>query len=60
MKKILLIFCVSGLIVSCGTSSKTNASSEKTTQEKIVDPSIYASTITSDELQTMLYKYASD
>ena len=60
MKKILLIFCVSGLIISCGTSSKSNTSSIKKSKTKIVDPSEYASTITSEELKTMLFKYASD
>ena len=60
MKKILLIFCVSGLILSCGTSTKSNASSSKESETSIVDPSEYASTITSEELKTMLYKYASD
>ncbi|EDP70522.1 hypothetical protein FBALC1_07183 [Flavobacteriales bacterium ALC-1] len=59
MKKILLIFCVSGLVFSCGTSSKTNASSN-TSKAKMADPTEYASTITSEELKTMLYKYASD
>jgi len=60
MKKILLIFCLSGLILNCGTSSKSNAPSIKESKIKIVDPTEYASTITSDELKTMLYKYASD
>jgi len=60
MKKILLIFCVSGLIISCGTSSKSNAPSTKASVTITVDPSEYASTITSDELKTMLFKYASD
>lgn len=59
MKKTLLLLCVSGLILSCGTSSKTNSASAKVST-KTVDPSEYASTITSDELKTMLYIYASD
>lgn len=60
MKKILLIFCVSGLILSCGTSSKSNTVSAKASKTELVDPSEYASTITSEELKTMLYIYASD
>jgi len=59
MKKILL-FCVSCMILSCGTSSKSNVSSTKESKIKLVDPAKYASTITSEELKTMLYKYASD
>ena len=60
MKKILLICCFSFLIISCGTSTKSNAPSIKESKTKIVEPSEYASTITSEELKTMLYKYASD
>ena len=60
MKKIVLIFCVSSLILSCGISSKTNIPSDKVSKSKMADPSEYASTITSEELKTMLYKYASD
>ena len=58
MKKILFIFCVSSLIISCVTSPKGNTSSVQKT--KTPDPSKFASSITSDELKTMLYKYASD
>ncbi len=60
MKKILLIFCVSSLIFSCGTSSKSKTSSGESNKVKIADPAEFASSITSDELKTMLYKYASD
>jgi hypothetical protein len=60
MKKILLIFCVSSLILSCGSSSKSNIPSTVALETKVVDPTDYASTITSEELKTMLYKYASD
>jgi hypothetical protein len=58
MRKILFIFCVYSLIISCGTSSKSNVSSVQ--QMKMADASEFAATITSDELRTMLYKYASD
>ncbi|MFC0604218.1 M28 family metallopeptidase [Winogradskyella pulchriflava] len=60
MKKLILIFCVSGLIISCGTSSKSNSSSISKDETKVADPTKYAATITTDELKTMLYKYASD
>jgi hypothetical protein len=58
MKKLLFIFCASTIIVSCGTSSKSKTPSAQ--QSKIVDPSEFASSITSAELKTMLYTYASD
>ncbi len=45
-------------MISCGTSSKGNSSSAE--KVKMADPSEFASSITSDELKTMLYKYASD
>ncbi|WP_178984161.1 M28 family metallopeptidase [Winogradskyella helgolandensis] len=60
MKKSLLLGVAFAIVTSCGTSSKSSA---KTTQNNIpeqIDPSVYASTITSAELKTMLYKYASD
>jgi Peptidase family M28 len=60
MKKLLSIFCVSVLMVSCGTSSKSSAPAVKTVDTETVNPVKYASTITSEELKTMLYKYASD
>ncbi len=45
-------------MVSCGTSSKSNLSSPQ--KVNMADPSEFASSITSDELKTLLYKYASD
>jgi hypothetical protein len=60
MNKLILIFCVSGLLLSCGTSTKGNSSTILKNEAKVVDPTIYASTITSGELKTMLFKYASD
>ena len=53
MKNLLLTLCASGIVLGCGTSSKTNA-------KVPADPSVYASSITTEELKTMLYKYASD
>jgi hypothetical protein len=58
MKKILFFFCMTSLIISCGTSSKSNIASVQ--KVKMADPSEFASSITSDELKTLLYKYASD
>ena len=59
MKKISLVFCTLGLILSCGTSSKGKATSAQN-ETKVADPADYASTITTEELKEMLYTYASD
>ncbi|MFK7831647.1 MAG: M28 family peptidase [Winogradskyella sp.] len=55
MKNLLLLYSVALTMLNCGTSS--NAQSKSVDQ---VDPVTYASTITADELKTMLYIYASD
>ncbi|WP_179006700.1 M28 family peptidase [Winogradskyella forsetii] len=55
MKNLLLLYSTAFLIVSCGSSSGT-----KSIKIENIDPEEYASTITSDELKTMLYTYASD
>ena len=57
MKKSLIILSGAFIALSCGTSQK-NAS--KTTTSVSVDPTVYASSITSAELKDMLYVYASD
>lgn len=59
MKNLLFLCSVLLIIVSCGSSSKSNFNTQASKVEK-VDPVKYASTITSEELKTMLYKYASD
>ena len=59
MKKLLFIYCVSLILVSCGSSSGSK-SNDKITKAEKANPAEYASTITSGELKTMLYKYASD
>ncbi|NRD19912.1 M28 family peptidase [Winogradskyella eckloniae] len=59
MKKILLLSCSTLLLLACGSSSK-NKSTNPSENEPIVDPTTYASSITSEELKTMLYIYASD
>ena len=59
MKKLLFIYSVSLILVSCGSSSGSK-SNDKITKAEKANPAEYASTITSSELKTMLYKYASD
>ena len=59
MKNLLFLFCASLIMVSCGSSSNNNSKAQQVKVES-VDPKEYASTITSDELKTMLYMYASD
>jgi hypothetical protein len=58
MKKIIFLFFTAILIINCGTSSKSNTSSAQ--KVEMADPAEFASSITVDELKTMLYKYASD
>ncbi|MBU2928635.1 M28 family peptidase [Winogradskyella psychrotolerans] len=60
MKKSLLLGVAFAIVTSCGTSSKSSANTTQTNISEQIDPSVYASTITSAELKTMLYKYASD
>ncbi|SDH30596.1 M28 family peptidase [Winogradskyella thalassocola] len=60
MKKSLLLGVAFAIITSCGTSSKSSANTTKANLSKNTDPTEFASTITSAELKTMLYKYASD
>ncbi len=60
MKKTYILFCSFLLALNCGTSSKSNSSSVQMNEAKVSDPVEYASSITSDELKEMLYKYASD
>tara|TARA_R110002111_G_scaffold252774_1_gene317795 strand:- start:20 stop:1597 length:1578 start_codon:yes stop_codon:yes gene_type:complete len=59
MKKILILGCSAFLILGCGSSTK-NKTNTQVEKEVIAAPTDYASTITSNELKTMLYKYASD
>ncbi|WP_299228971.1 M28 family peptidase [uncultured Psychroserpens sp.] len=58
MKKNLLVCTLCALILACGTPKENSSTiSEKKHPE---DPTIYANTITSEELKEMLYTYASD
>ncbi|WP_411895515.1 M28 family peptidase [Winogradskyella sp. A2] len=58
MKKLILLWCVSLIITSCGTSTKSTAPVSKSKND--LSPVKYASTITSEELKDMLFTYASD
>ena len=60
MKKHLLLGVAFAIVTSCGTSSKSSANASQSQLSEKIDPTEYASTITSGELKTMLYKYASD
>ena len=60
MKKSLLLGVAFAILTNCGTSSKGSANTTQTNSSEKIDPTEFASTITSAELKTMLYKYASD
>ncbi|PWK19621.1 M28 family peptidase [Xanthomarina spongicola] len=61
MKKALLIICSAGLFYACGTQkSDTTTQSNVSVTPKPVDVTTYGETITSEELKTDLYIYASD
>ena len=64
MKKLLFIFGISIVLVSCGSSKSIAPESSKTTTNtpsvSIADPTVYASTISSTELKEKLVVYASD
>ena len=60
MKKLLLIFSISTLICCYGIPSKNSKPSAKSSKTAIADPAEYASSITSDDLKRMLYRFASD
>jgi hypothetical protein len=58
MKKLLFLFGISSLILSCGSSqNKATTEAPKPIQVEVTD---YANSITSDELKETLYTYASD
>ena len=56
MKSLLSIASLSLLFIACGSSQKNKTTSNQVT----TDPSIYAATITQDDLKTALYQFASD
>ncbi len=55
MKSLFSIVTLSVLLVGCGSSQKSNK-----TSTKVVDPTVYAQTITQQDLKTALYQFASD
>lgn len=59
MKKSILFFSITLLLFNCG-NQKTTTQKVENTNVKSIDPTTYATTITSDELKEMLYTYASD
>ena len=58
MKKTILI--LTGLLMACNSSQKTVNTAVKENSTTIVDPTVYATTITEVELKEHLYIYASD
>ncbi len=63
MKKSLLFVGVTFLLLSCGSNKTKTTTTSTTIDQKVtkdVDPTPYATTITSSELKEMLYTYASD
>ncbi len=58
MKKLFSVLVVTALIAACGTTNTTTKSAE--TKKVTNDPVTYANTITSEDLKTALYTYASD
>ena len=59
MKKSLLLVSIAFIVLSCGSQQK-NGNADATATKKEADPTAYGTTITSAELQEMLYTYASD
>ncbi|RZS93824.1 M28 family peptidase [Aquimarina brevivitae] len=59
MKKAYLLVCTSLLLVACGTTQKSTTAQQSQTKTT-VGPEQYAQTITSEDLKTALYTYASD
>lgn len=57
MKKLFSVLAIVLFVVACGTKKTATTTS---TTKVANDPSIYAKTITSEDLKTALYTYASD
>ncbi len=62
MKNILTLILITLVFLCCGTAkhNTNNTNENKNQTSKVVDPTVYGNTITSDELKEMLYTYASD
>ncbi|MDH7445540.1 M28 family peptidase [Aquimarina sp. 2201CG14-23] len=59
MKKVFSVLAITALIAACGTTKNTTSQTPKT-PKVASNPQTYANTITSEDLKTSLYKYASD
>ena len=62
MKNILTLNLITLVLLCCGTANhnSNNPDENKNQSSKVVDPTVYGNTITSNELKEMLYVYASD
>ena len=62
MKNILTLNLITLVLLCCGTANhnSNNSDENKNQSSKVVDPTVYGNTITSNELKEMLYVYASD
>jgi hypothetical protein len=60
MKQLFSIICITILLVSCGGSQKSSTITKTQASVNAANPAEYATSITSDELKELLYKYASD
>ncbi|WP_299252670.1 M28 family peptidase [uncultured Aquimarina sp.] len=59
MKKVISVLIITAFIAACGTKKSTTSSSTET-KKVVSNPVTYANTITSEDLKTALYTYASD
>ena len=61
MKKVFSLFLLAIIVAACGSSSANKTSTSTVmAPKKVADPVEYANTITSADLKTALYTYASD
>jgi len=60
MKKIIFVLSIGAMIWSCGPSANTNTTSKKVEASTPSNPSMFAKTITEEELRKELMIYASD
>ncbi|MHA7057382.1 M28 family peptidase [Aquimarina sp. M1] len=60
MKKVISVLVITAFIAACGTTKNANSTQSATIKKVEKNPVTYASTITSEDLKTALYTYASD
>jgi len=62
MKRIITLYCILLLLVSCGITTETSTSNNSQNQKLKINPDgrEFANSITSDDLKVLLTKYASD